>query len=85
MLSDALDFGGGLAVPVAWVKRTLCDVVQAREAHEVGVLLLEKYGRMYYTNTIHCSFVETVVLNSVCSCPPRGLCSALLFFLLLKC
>lgn len=26
---------GGLTVPVTWVKRTLCDVVQAREAHEV--------------------------------------------------
>ncbi|CAM9293417.1 unnamed protein product, partial [Pylaiella littoralis] len=32
VLSEALE--GGLAVPVAWVKRTLCDVVQAREAHE---------------------------------------------------
>lgn len=53
VLSDALALGGGLAVPVAWVKRTLCDVVQAREAHEVGVLLLEKYGRTYHANTIH--------------------------------
>ncbi|CAN0119816.1 unnamed protein product, partial [Scytosiphon promiscuus] len=32
VLSDALE--GGLTVPVAWVKRTLCDVAQAREAHE---------------------------------------------------
>ncbi|CAN0458708.1 unnamed protein product, partial [Laminaria digitata] len=32
VLTEALE--GGLAVPVTWVKRTLCDIVQAREAHE---------------------------------------------------
>lgn len=36
--SAEADDEDGLAVPVAWVKRTLCDIVQAREAHEVGVV-----------------------------------------------
>lgn len=35
VLAEALE--GGLQVPVAWVKRTLGDMVQAREAHEVCV------------------------------------------------
>lgn len=39
MLTEALE--GGLVVPVTWVKRTLCDIVQAREAHEVCMEALE--------------------------------------------
>lgn len=42
VLSEALE--GGLAVPVAWVKRTLCDVAQAREAHEVGFFFRSLQG-----------------------------------------
>lgn len=40
VLTEALE--GGLVVPVTWVKRTLCDIVQAREAHEV---CMEAFGR----------------------------------------